>query len=269
MVRDVAWHDYLVRLFGKCLSDDDRSTKGWVMFPVALDGTAFNLPGIITQRNYVRLMGALSAAAVDGKIPLDDPAIMVVLKDLTEAMSLDLHSRIFPGQAGRKLKIFISYARADGAAVPKAIRDYISGQTQCDAFFDENDIGFGFKYDKVLHSNAGEQAKALIVVAGDHYAERPICRWEIRKFTEPDSVPVNPARPKGRQVRVFHPMMVLSTLDGVRITRILPELGQSPILRWEAGREMSCFSILMRTVLFGARNILAARQLNEKEGIIL
>lgn len=271
MVRDAAWHDYLVTLINKCCHEHDGATKGWVMFPVALDNTAFNLPAVITQRNFVRYIVPTTISIGAQKKEAAEKATLGVLKDLTEAMSRDLNARLFPAQAGRKLKIFISYARADGSEVPKAMRDYIQGRTQCEAFLDENDIGFGSKYDNVLDESAGEQSRALIVVAGDNYADRPVCRWEIRKFTEPDPLPLSGAKTGKRHIHVFHPIMVLNTQSGMRITRVLPELGQAPSLRWDSGREALCFSMLMREVLFGARNVLAARAIASKlpQGIVL
>ena len=64
-----------------------------------------------------------------------------------------------------------------------------------------------------------------------------------------------------RDVHVFHPVVVLSTLSGgTRTTRVIPELGQVPTLRWEPGREMLCFSMLLRAVLFGVCDVLAAKE---------
>ncbi len=260
MVRDAAWHHYLQNLTEKCLDEKTKDTTGWVMFPVAMDATSFNLPGQITQRNFIRFTKPVETRNIDQQHENMEHAFMGVLKDLTEAMSRDLNARLFPDQVGRKLKIFISYSRADGSTVPKAMRDYIQGRTQCEAFFDENDIGFGSKYETVLDQNAREQARALIVVAGDHYADRPVCRWEIFKFTKPTLVAVNPPGKKKRHIHVFHPVMVVNTLSSPMITRVVPELGQAPTIRWEPGREMLVFSMLIRLVLFGARNVLAARQ---------
>ena len=260
MVRDPAWHLYLQDLTKQCLPDRSPDTTGWVMFPVAMDATSFNLPGQITQRNFIRFTKPAETTNSEQLSDIQEQAIMGVLKDLSEAMSRDLNARLFPDQIGRKLKIFISYARADGSIVPKAMRDYIQGRTQCEAFFDENDIGFGSKYETVLDQNAGEQARALIVVAGDHYADRPVCRWEIFKFTKPSLVTIDPSGKKKRNIHVFHPVMVLNTLSSPMITRVVPELGQAPTIRWEPGREMLVFSMLIRSVLFGARNVLAARQ---------
>src|SRR5208283_2394665 len=59
--------------------------------------------------------------------------------------------------------------------------------------------------------------------------------------------------------QVYHPVMVLDTMEGHRMTRVIPELGQVPSMRWAPGMEMLAFSVLMREVFFGARNVLAAR----------
>ncbi len=263
MVRDVAWHDYLAMLAEKSLGPptlEDHPTKGLLMFPVALDGSAYNLPASVSQRNFIRY-----PSVPEGLEPAEAAAKRIegveeMLKHLTEALSRDLNARIFPEQAGRKLRIFISYARADGAEVPKSLRDYIQGQTQCAAFFDENDIGFGESFSRVLDDNVGEQARALIVVTGDHYADRPWCRWEIGRFMKPNPRPLLEAQEKGREILVFHPALVLDTMTGQRMTRVIPELGQVATRRWSKGGERMCFSMLMREALLGARNVLAARQ---------
>jgi hypothetical protein len=172
LVRDVAWHDYLGKLADKCLKpalNKPPRTDGWVMFPVAMDSTAFNLPAIIGQRNFIRhppLPEKLISDEQRGEAI--QTATQETLRHLTEALGRDLNARLFPKQAGQKLKIFISYARADGTDAPKKLRDYIQGQTQCSAFLDENDISFGESFGEVLEDGVGDKARALIIVGGDH-----------------------------------------------------------------------------------------------------
>jgi hypothetical protein len=262
LVRDVKWHEYLLELAEKCVkpSNEDPPSEGWVMFPVALDGTAFNLPAKVGQRNFIRHPALpVNGVSEEQKKTAIESAAQETLKHLTEALSRDLNGRLFPKQAGQKLKIFISYARADGTEAPKALRDYIQGQTQCTAFFDENDISFGESFSDALEEGAGERARALIVVFGDHYADRPWCRWEISTFLRPSRVPLKSSDGEGRAVEMFHPVLVLDAMDASRISRVIPELGQAPVMRWAPGRELQAFSILIREVFFGARNVLAAR----------
>ena len=105
----------------------------------------------------------------------------------------------------------------------------------------------------------GEKARALIVVGGDHYADRPWCRWEIGRFMQPDPVPLDPLQKHGRQIEVFHPVLLLDTMEGSRMSRVIPELGQVPSMRWAPGKELLAFSLLIREAFFGERNVLEAR----------
>ena len=263
LVRDVSWHDYLEDLAKHCLrptSTESPPTEGWVMFPVALDGTAYNLPALIGRRNFIRHPPAPDNLTSDEeKGSAFQAAAQETLKHLTEALSRDLNARLFPKQFDEKLKIFISYARADGTEAPKKLRDYIQGQTQCSVFFDENDIGFGESFGQVLQEGVGEKARALIVVCGDNYPDRPWCRWEIGRFMQPNPVPLDPRKRGKESIEVYHPVLVLDVMEGKRMARVIPELGQFPSLRWAPGRELLAFGMLMREVFFGARNVLAAR----------
>ena len=263
LVRDVSWHDYLEDLAKHCLrptSTESPPTEGWVMFPVALDGTAYNLPALIGRRNFIRHPPAPDNLTSDEeKGSAFQAAAQETLKHLTEALSRDLNARLFPKQFDEKLKIFISYARADGTEAPKKLRDYIQGQTQCSVFFDENDIGFGESFGQVLQEGVGEKARALIVVCGDNYPDRPWCRWEIGRFMQPNPVPLDPRKRGKESIEVYHPVLVLDVMEGKRMARVIPELGQFPSLRWAPGRELLAFSMLMREVFFGVRNVLAAR----------
>jgi SLOG cluster2/TIR domain len=276
MVRDVGWHDYLQDLEERCLkppSMESSPTEGWVMFPVALDGTAYNLPASVARRNFIRHLQAPDKPTSDEEKKLAFEATQETLKHLTEALSRDLNARLFPKQANEKLKIFISYARADGTEAPKKLRDYIQGQTQCSAFFDENDISFGESFGQVLQEGVGERARALIVVSGDNYADRPWCRWEIGRFMQANRIPVDP-RKRGKDfIEAYHPVLVLDIMEGNRTGRVIPELGQVPSLRWAPGRELLAFSMLIRDVFFGARNVLTARShgqaINWKKGPVV
>jgi SLOG cluster2/TIR domain len=228
-----------------------------------MDSTAYNLPAAISQKNFIRH----SPISGDSKSKGDGAAFQVAaqqtLRHLTEALCRDLNARLFPKQTGQKLKIFISYARADGTDAPKKLRDFIQGQTQCSAFFDENDISFGESFSKVLEDGVDDKARALIVVGGDHYADRPWCRWEIGRFMLPDLVPLDPKQEDGRKIEVFHPVLVLDTMEGQRMSRVIPELGQVPSMRWAPGKELLAFSLLIREAFFGARNVLEARSRTE------
>ncbi len=127
--------------------------------------------------------------------------------------------------------------------MPKALRNYIQGQTQCQVFFDENDIGFGRAFDESLESNVRGHARAMIVVNGDNYADRPWCRWEIEKFTRPRVLSLQTGRgvQQGPCIQFFPPVLVVNAMSGPKMTRMVPELSQAPAVRWAEGREKACF----------------------------
>jgi hypothetical protein len=272
MVRDPVWHDYLRDIVKCAESEAENETQrmwGWKLFPVALDSTAFNLPAGVTRMNFIRHgVGQPPKVAVpehptpDEKKALDEyhsKETEETLKHLTEALAHDLNKRLFEKKAER-FQIFISYARADGTDVPKALRNYIQGNTQCLVFFDENNIGFGQAFGKSIKSNV---RGAMIVVNGDNYAERPWCRWEIQRFTEPRLLKLPPPKvgtANARQsMKVFQPVLVVDTTSGPKMSRIVPELAQAPVVRWKEDREMACFSALMREVVFGLREVMVAQ----------
>lgn len=293
MVRDPVWHAYVSDLAKQCVNGPEEQTPewGWAMFPVALDSTAFNMPEMVTRMNFIRYgtSPAPKPAAPDKPTEAENAALDAyhageteeLLKHLTEALARDLTWRLFEqqqpeGVAGsardsgsqraappkaERFKIFISYARADSTDEAKALRNYIQSQTQCLVFFDENDIGFGQAFDESIAKNVGEHSKALIVLNSDQYAERPWCRWEIKRFTQPRAVPLTPGGDvqNGPHVQVFHPLLVVDNLKGPQMTRIVPELAQAPTVRWEPGRERLCFSTLMREVVMGLRDVLETR----------
>jgi len=276
MVRDPVWHGYLVELAKRCAESAQEPAPewGWAMFPVALDSTAFNLPEGVARLNFIRHGTGMPRIVVvpgdpnesaqrQAKVAQQGDDTEETLKHLTEALARDLNGRLFAHQKAERFKIFISYARADSTSEAKALRNYIQSQTQCLVFFDENDIGFGQAFDQSIAENVGEYSKALIVLNSDHYGERPWCRWEINRFTQARKVPLKPglAAETGPWVRVFHPVLVVDNMRGPKLTRVVPELAQAPVVRWEAGRERMCFSALMREVILGLRDVLEARTL--------
>lgn len=275
MVRDPVWHAYVSELAGQCARKPEGEAPewGWAMFPVALDSTAFNMPEGVTRMNFIRygtspepkpaLPDQPTVAETAARAAYHASETEELLKHLTEALARDLTSRLFAQQKAERFKIFISYARADSTNEAKALRNYIQSQTQCQVFFDENDIGFGQAFDESIAMNVGDYSKALIVLNSDQYAERPWCRWEIKRFTRPRVVPLTNAGDSKIKpcVHVFHPVLVVDNLKGPQMTRIVPELAQAPAVRWEPGRERMCFSTLMREVVMGLRDVLEARSM--------
>ena len=270
MVRDPLWHDYLADLAGRCeASEQKKPSEGrGVLFPVSLDPTAFNLPRVITRRNFIRHGG-------EGSVPVGDTEAQEqaqadeTLKHLTEALARDLDARVFRKHAAResRMKIFISYARADGTEIAKALRDYIQSKTQCLAFLDENAIAYGQPFDRSLKRNVDDLARAMIVVNSDHYADRSWCRWEIEQFTAGHVLHKRALVEGGDSppIHFYHPLLVVDAVNGKRVTRVVPELAQCPMIRWDEQNAQRCFSVLMREVVLGLRDVRVAEQVAKEE----
>src|SRR5262249_45876158 len=126
---------------------------------------------------------------------------------------------------GPKVKIFLSHAKADGAAPARKIRDYIYSQTQLAAFYDENDIPFGSLLPRVLERDIqAQEPAALIAIRSARYASRPWCRREVSLFRRPIPEAGDPAA--AVYWRLNPVVVVVAMRDGER-TPGLAELGNA------------------------------------------
>lgn len=230
MVADPTWRHWLTTL-----EEHDIPRQ---IVPVALDASAFNAPSPVRERNFLRPVG-------DG----DEDRIRALLKQLTEALCTMLLGSSRAGadpKLGSKIKIFLSHAKVDGAGPARRIRDHIYSQTQIAAFYDENDIPFGSAFAKVLEQDlASRRTVALIAVRSAQYAHRPWCRRELSLFRTPVEVEKESNRWR------LNPVVVVDAIADGASTPGIPELGNAPILRWDAGHalEEQIVTMLLRDAL--------------------
>jgi SLOG cluster2/TIR domain len=267
MVSSPEWRQYVADL---AVKDDDVSSRladvtdtgepEYRVLPVAMEPVAYNMPECMRKLNFIRHVPA-------GDEELDD---MVLLAKLTEVLCRDLRfwlqrkaRRLKPVSTGaipRKIKIFLSHAKADDTDEPVAIKEYIQRETQCEAFFDETDIASGYDYQRVLEDAVGGESAGLIVIQGDNYADRPWCRKEIRDFLNP----VRDRLAKGDHIQFFiPPVVVVQTMKGKQIGRTIAELGYSPCVRWYANAARLVVTTLLREILFGLFYRILACQIAE------
>jgi hypothetical protein len=234
MIADPTWRYWLGSLGQRPIAQR--------IVPVALDTTAFNAPPPIREQNFLRPSG-------------DDDArrIRALLKQLTEALC----KLLLGDEVGTKIKIFLSHAKADGTGPARRIRDYIYGNTQIAAFYDENDIPFGSAFAKVLdHDIQSRQTVALIAVRSAAYARRPWCRRELSLFRRPTRVGAN------ANLWRQNPVLVVDAIEGVKETPGIPELGNAPILRWTADapdHEERIVTMVLRDALLAELHMALAR----------
>jgi SLOG cluster2/TIR domain len=241
------------------------------LFPVAMDSVAYQMPSAMRKLNYIRHNLTQSPP----------PEMEGLLSQLTEVLCRDLRSLLhqdgtstdlksseatsWARRAG-KLKIFLSHAKADGTCAPVALKEYIQGQTQCEAFFDETDIASGYDYSEVLEEAIREDSAGLLVVQGDYYADRPWCRKEIRDFLKPvrelaPDVPSPGGGAHSAPAFFIPPVVVVYNMEGKKIGRTIPELGHAPCLRWQPKIERLVVTTLLREILLGLFYRFMARQI--------
>ncbi|MCB9230154.1 MAG: toll/interleukin-1 receptor domain-containing protein [Bacteroidia bacterium] len=111
------------------------------------------------------------------------------------------------------VRLFISHAKADGAEIAEAIRNYIHSDTSLKSFFDANDIAVGYRFSEELLSAIEESA--LICLQTDYYATREWCLWEVINAKRLDRPVVVANAVKEREPRTF------------------PYIGNVPTMRWD------------------------------------
>ncbi|MEM0895392.1 MAG: toll/interleukin-1 receptor domain-containing protein [Verrucomicrobiota bacterium] len=261
LIADPAWRMWLQNI--------SRYHSGFrrIFIPVALDPTAYNIPAPIRDLNFLRPTGLERVGEMRGGYAFQSalaPVSRSLLKQLTETLcrfmiggtvddstmtKLSADEGMNPGQ--KKLKVFLSHAKADGTSPARRIRDYIYSQTQLAAFFDENDIAYASAFAKVLEQdlNADETA-AFIAVRSSRYASRPWCRRELATFRRP-----RPEASNRTERWKLYPTLVVDSMDSREHTPGIPEFGNSTLLRWDEGgseQEEQIVTTVLRDVMLSA-----------------
>ncbi len=272
MVRDRLWRAWLTTLpdpnaaVSKAATNEKKArkyiTNPPILLPVALHPTAYNLPGPIRQLNYISPLSGEGRNAKMIKAGLES-ILTPLRKDLMEVLARTVIEKfpeiLKPSFLKRikdlflsnfkeplRTKIFISHAKRDGTDVAKKLRDYIYQETQLTAFFDQNDIALGYKFANVLEKALKSDSAAMLVVNGDHYAERPWCRREIQIFSRPHKSKRFP------QVWEKPPVLIIQAMKGGLITSSVPEFANATVLRWREGDAGLCIDTLLREAIFRA-----------------
>jgi hypothetical protein len=200
-----------------------------------------------------------------------------LLKQLTETLCwLLLGTEADSAGAGAvdadrpKVTLFLSHAKADGTQPARRIRDYIYSKTQLAAFYDENDIPFGSGFAEVLRKNLGKaHTAALIAVLSARYASRPWCRRELSLFRRPLQDRTVASKAEHWQLS---PMLVVDALEGGARTLGIPELGNTPLIRWSDDvpeQEEQIVTTVLRDALLAAFHAGVGRLVRDEAGRVV
>ncbi len=160
------WHAYIEQI----IDGHWRAPRQVGVFPVILHKTALD------NTNLASTLGQFTAVGGSPARPDDEPAILDICRDLTQALAQ------FADPANRRLTIFISHTRNSGereAAVSELIslvRSTIRG-TRLSEFFDASTIQSGEQWAEAIRRNAA--SSALLAVRTDHYANGLWCQEEM------------------------------------------------------------------------------------------
>jgi hypothetical protein len=244
----------------------DRTWRYWIeeltrtsggnrkLMPVALDPTAYNMPAALRELNYLRPAGLPLAPSTRFDSPAFDAVVRSLLKQVTEAMCrLILPRAPAPTQGASaaeaplpKINVFLSHAKADGVVPARRLRDYIYSQTQLAAFYDENDIAYGAMFERVITNALGSSdTAAFVAVRSAQYSSRPWCRRELSLFRRPRQEQA--VEGKAEQWRLY-PTLVVEAMEGRNPAGGIPELGNSPVIRW-TGDDSDMEELIVTTVI--------------------
>ncbi|MFN7929678.1 MAG: toll/interleukin-1 receptor domain-containing protein [Blastocatellia bacterium] len=261
MVADPAWRYWLSELSN--IPPEEQE-----IMPVALDTTAYNMPGKMRRQNYLRPIGLpLADDATTGMA--FEAATRSLLKQLTEAMCrLLLRAPEAGPNNGRsalaalpKVTLFLSHAKVDGTGPAKRLRNYIYSQTQLAAFYDENDIVFGGDFGEEIENALGaSNMAAMIVIRSAQYANRPWCRRELSLFRKPRRI-----RDDRMERWQLFPTLVVEALDERESSLGIPELGNSSLIRWSQDRhiEEQIVTTVMRDAMLAAFHTVRGAELHK------
>lgn len=237
MVASLPWRRYIEELASRLDAPQKTGQAAYHLLPVGLHPTAYQMPPGVRRLNFIRHMDLADTNDHDH-----------LLAKLTEAMSLRLRDAVV-GPVSGPIKLFLSHAKADGTEVPKEIKDFIQTETQCHTFYDENDISYGHDFGEVIADALQKESAGLLVIQGDHYADRPWCRKEIRDFLEPHLT-----HKISEQVLQFSamPAVVVTSFKGNKTARTIPELGHASCLQWRPGAARTAVVTMLREILFSS-----------------
>ncbi|MEM7392911.1 MAG: toll/interleukin-1 receptor domain-containing protein, partial [Verrucomicrobiota bacterium] len=231
MVASVYWRQWVSDLArfstngsGKRVHDLVPEGSRCSLLPVALHNTAYQMPSEVRKLNFVRHQDGTTAGDIES-----------LLVKLTEALCLILRREVAGAQELQPIKVFLSHAKADGTDVPRKIKNYIQTATQCQTFFDENDIAYGLDFGDTIKNALMTESAGLLVIQGDHYADRPWCRKEIRDFLKPlhvneenrENKNENKKQKPDDAVYSVMPAVVVTNFLGNKVARTIPELGHT------------------------------------------
>jgi thymidylate kinase len=170
---DDPWASFVNDLYSNC--DSDRST---IIYPIVLCDTKAteSLKHDFDKNNFI----LLNKSELKG-IDKTKVRISVMMFELAHEFCRIIYNRervANDNLSTPTIKVFISYARKDGANIKDQLNDFISLQTGLKTFVDINDIPKGSEFQQFIDQTIKEGV-ILLSVYTDAYSSSNACQGEI------------------------------------------------------------------------------------------
>lgn len=234
-VADRKWRDYLDAAF---VEGHGEASRTYTFEAPAIKDRVLALPAML-HRSAMNLRALRTPMVID---PPTEPSDRLserkerLRRRVTQAMGRwflassttqrELTAHETDPEVGARPTVFISHAKADGAALGKELREEVINYGQLRPFFDENDLPYGADW-RLRLTNATENVNSMIAILTDAYAGRAWCRTELLAARRPQRHGVE-------HIWTIRPVAAIERLEK-QFTTFLPELGNIPVVRWQPG----------------------------------
>jgi hypothetical protein len=238
MVLDRDWRKALLDLqieiakLGNSSGDNSPSSGGSgtpsqiELLPAVLDDSFYNLTPIYENHNPLRL----------SHLESDEAKVAVLRRGVLELTARILYSHLDQPEGDfREMRVFLSHAKKDGAAVAEQLRDGIRRFGQLIPWYDANDLAIARGWDKTLQDAMNLTTAGMIAVVTDAYPTRPWCRKELQRARTPLDLYKYLGRPSpGSRVFAIQPVVAVFSLGtswtrGLATLEGVPRVGWSPV----------------------------------------
>lgn len=160
-VSDSEWVEYIQSL---------RSTERSDVVPIALDNTAFNIPGNLDCVNYIRAYDFPHET-------FKERTCLAIFHEIYRFGLNESHKELSRGKDSA-LKLFLSHAKdkGQGVATAAALKELIDNGPMRD-FFDATDIAAGYEFEAEILAQIEDST--LVAIHSDSYSSRYWCQREI------------------------------------------------------------------------------------------
>ena len=202
--QDRNWSNYVTELSDKCLSGDNRHSRGR-LFPVAVN------PGTLSTN-----LGVQALRWCDWNLDSDGRSRRLV-REVTYETSRMLRTLLVNvphlDSQTEKVQVFLSHSKHDdvGLKVAQQIRNWIFNDVQLSVFLDVTDVPPGLPSDDVLENSVRQSA--VLIVYSDSYSSREWCMREVLVAKES-----------------WRPIVIADCIEDLD-ERAFPYLGNVPLVR--------------------------------------